>query len=168
MSTTAYNRNSLIFQHRLQDVCSCHRPHEWKSQRNPAYWWQLYYLWANLEVLNNLRRARGLNTIAFRPHAGETGDPMHLACTYMLCESINHGVNLDMQVSLQYLYYLDQVSFSFFGCTSIVCVSFLTTAYFVGWTFDQSSVEQFSFSEDCRKSVFQVLAPWIECYSLHR
>lgn len=30
----------------------------------------------------------------------------------MLCESINHGVNLDMQVSLQYLYYLDQIGLS--------------------------------------------------------
>jgi AMP deaminase len=34
---------------------------------------------------------------------------MNLACTYMLCESIAHGINLDVQVSLQYLYYLDQV-----------------------------------------------------------
>ena len=70
------------------------------------------FLWANLEVLNSLREARGLNTFAFRPHAGETGDPMHLACTYMLCESINHGINLDNQVSLQYLYYLDQIGLS--------------------------------------------------------
>merc|ERR1719410_864842 len=37
---------------------------------------------------------------------------MHLAATYMLCRSINHGVNLDKQVSLQYLYYLDQVGLS--------------------------------------------------------
>ena len=37
---------------------------------------------------------------------------MHLAATYMLCESINHGILLDMQVSLQYLYYLDQVGLS--------------------------------------------------------
>jgi AMP deaminase len=70
------------------------------------------YLWANLEILNSLRESHGLNTFAFRPHAGETGDPMHLACTYMLCQSINHGINLDMQVSLQYLYYLDQVGLS--------------------------------------------------------
>jgi hypothetical protein len=28
-----------------------------------------------------------------------------------LCPSINHGINLEHQVSLQYLYYLDQVSF---------------------------------------------------------
>ena len=69
----------------------------------------MYFLWANLEVLNQIRKAKGLNTIAFRPHAGETGNPMHLGASYMLCQSINHGVNLDMQVSLQYLYYLDQV-----------------------------------------------------------
>jgi len=53
-----------------------------------------------------------LNTFDFRPHAGETGDVMHLAATYMLCRSINHGINLDRQVSLQYLYYLDQVGLS--------------------------------------------------------
>lgn len=96
----------------LEEPCICERPHEWRTHKNPAYWWQLYFLWANLEVLNQLRASRGLNTIAFRPHAGETGDPMHLAATYMLCESINHGILLDMQVSLQYLYYLDQVGLS--------------------------------------------------------
>jgi len=93
-------------------ACGCSRPHEWTSPENPAYWWQLYFLWANLEVLNSLRRARGLNTIAFRPHAGETGNPLNLACTYMLSESIAHGINLHQQVSLQYLYYLDQVGLS--------------------------------------------------------
>jgi AMP deaminase len=93
----------------LEENCSCQRPHEWTTKKNPSYWWQLYFLWSNLEVLNHLREARGLNSIAFRPHAGETGDPMHLASTYMLCQSINHGVGLDMQVSLQYLYYLDQI-----------------------------------------------------------
>jgi len=96
----------------LEDPCSCERPVEWNTTRTPAYWWQLYFLWANMQVLNSLREARGLNTFSFRPHAGETGDPMHLASTYMLCESINHGINLDMQVSLQYLYYLDQIGLS--------------------------------------------------------
>lgn len=95
-----------------EETCYKERPQDWTSSKNPAYWWQLYYLWGNLEVLNSLRRARGLNIFAFRPHAGETGDPMHLAATYLLCESINHGINLDMQVSLQYLYYLDQVGMS--------------------------------------------------------
>lgn len=65
-----------------------------------------------MEVLNKLRSARGLNTLAFRPHAGETGNPMHLATTYLLCPSINHGINLEHQVSLQYLYYLDQIGLS--------------------------------------------------------
>jgi len=96
----------------LEETCSCQRPHEWTTKKNPSYWWQLYFLWANLEVLNRLRQARGLNTMAFRPHAGETGDPMHPAATYILCHSINHGVSLDDSVSLQYLYYLDQIGLS--------------------------------------------------------
>jgi len=96
----------------LEESCSTQRPHEWTIDKNPSYWWQLYFVWANLEVLNKLRAERGLNTFALRPHAGETGDPMHLASTYMLCPSINHGLLLDMQVSLQYLYYLDQVGLS--------------------------------------------------------
>jgi AMP deaminase len=96
----------------IEESCSDQRPQNWTTSRNPSYWWQLYFLWANMEVLNRLRKARGLNTLALRPHAGETGDPMHLASTYMLCESINHGISLDMQVSLQYLYYLDQIGLS--------------------------------------------------------
>merc|ERR1712125_186222 len=36
----------------------------------------------------------------------------HLAATYMLANSINHGINLEHQVSLQYLYYLDQIGLS--------------------------------------------------------
>jgi len=90
--------------------CSCTRPSLWKSEQNPTYCWQLYYLWANINILNIIRKSKGLNMFSFRPHAGETGDVMHLAAAYILCQSINHGVNLDRQVSLQYLYYLDQVS----------------------------------------------------------
>ncbi|GMH47126.1 hypothetical protein TrRE_jg5961, partial [Triparma retinervis] len=92
--------------------CNCTSPSEWKQNDNPAYAWQLYYLWANIKVVNSLRKSKGLNTFAFRPHSGETGDVMHLAATYLLCESINHGINLAKQVSLQYLYYLDQVGLS--------------------------------------------------------
>jgi AMP deaminase len=96
----------------LEENCTTQRPGEWTTDKNPSFWWQLYFLWANMEVLNHLRQARGLNTFAFRPHAGETGDPMHLAATYLLCQSVNHGILLDMQVSLQYLYYLDQIGLS--------------------------------------------------------
>jgi AMP deaminase len=94
-----------------QGMC-CRPPAEWTSTDNPSYSWQLYYLWANIKVVNALRESLGLNTFSLRPHAGETGDVNHLAATYMLCESINHGINLDKQVSLQYLYYLDQVGLS--------------------------------------------------------
>lgn len=96
----------------LKAACCSDRPSDWTDESNPAYSWQLYYLWANIEVLNQLRKARGLNTFAFRPHAGETGDVMHLAASYLLCESVSHGVSLNEQVSLQYLYYLDQVGIS--------------------------------------------------------
>lgn len=96
----------------LEAPLSCCEPASWTKEDNPAYCWQLYYLWANLEILNRVRASKGLNTFAFRPHAGETGDTMHLAATYMLCRSINHGINLDKQVSLQYLYYLDQIGLS--------------------------------------------------------
>mmetsp|Transcript_14427 Transcript_14427/g.31273 ORF Transcript_14427/g.31273 Transcript_14427/m.31273 type:complete len:778 (-) Transcript_14427:251-2584(-) len=96
----------------MEAPLSCCQPASWKKEDNPAYCWQLYFFWANMEILNKVRASRGLNTFAFRPHAGETGETMHLAATYMLCRSINHGINLDKQVSLQYLYYLDQVGLS--------------------------------------------------------
>lgn len=51
-------------------------PSEWTSDKNPCYAYQLYYLWANLTVLNQLRASRGLNTFSLRPHCGESGDPM--------------------------------------------------------------------------------------------
>lgn len=95
-----------------EEALSGDKPADWKSQKSPSYAWQTYFIWANLCVLNKLRKSKGLNIITFRPHAGETGDPMHLGATYMLCESINHGINLEHQVSLQYLYYLDQIGLS--------------------------------------------------------
>ena len=93
-------------------VCCSARPSEWSENTNPAFSWQFYHLWANIEVLNNLRRSKGLNTFSFRPHTGETGDVMHLAASYMLSESVAHGITLNEQVSLQYLYYLDQIGIS--------------------------------------------------------
>lgn len=56
-----------------------------------------------------LRESLGLNTFAFRPHCGESGNIAHLATSYLLAESINHGVRLQQSPSLQYLYYLDQI-----------------------------------------------------------
>ena len=50
---------------------------------------------ANLRVLNALRRSKGLNTFQLRPHCGESGDRLHLASAYMLATGINHGIQLN-------------------------------------------------------------------------
>ena len=59
--------------------------------------------------MNRLREAKGLNTIAFRPHCGEAGPLHHLATGFLLADSINHGIMLDASPTLQYLYYLAQI-----------------------------------------------------------
>ena len=53
-------------------------PAEWNLKHNPAYSYYAYYVYANLFTLNKLREARGLNTIAFRPHAGRQPLPVYL------------------------------------------------------------------------------------------
>ena len=53
-------------------------PEEWDLKHNPAYAYYAFYTYANLYTLNKLREARGLNTFALRPHAGE--GPHHCAC----------------------------------------------------------------------------------------
>jgi len=47
------------------------RPDAWNLKHNPAYSYYAFYTYANLYTLNKFREARGLNTFAFRPHAGE-------------------------------------------------------------------------------------------------
>ena len=96
------------------NACAAVAAERWPADgANPHYAWQLYHLWANLAVLNRLRRARGLNTLSLRPHAGEcAGSGTHLAAAYLLAQSINHGVELRSSIGLQYLYLLDQVGMS--------------------------------------------------------
>ena len=84
-------------------------PEEWDVPYNPAYAYYAYYIYANLYTLNALRVSKGLNAIAFRPHAGEAGDIDHLCATYMLAKNIAHGLNLRKSPCLQYLYYLSQI-----------------------------------------------------------
>ena len=84
-------------------------PVDWDVAHNPAYAYYAYYVYANLYTLNALRVAKGLNTIAFRPHAGEAGDVDHLCATFMLAKNIAHGLNLRKSPCLQYLYYLAQI-----------------------------------------------------------
>jgi len=84
-------------------------PRCWTDSNNPPYTYYLYYLWANIKSLNYFRNARGFNTFALRPHAGEAGDLDHLASAFLLANGINHGINLRKAPLLQYLFYLTQI-----------------------------------------------------------
>lgn len=42
------------------------KPADWNNKYNAAYSYYIYYLFANLYVLNHFRQSRGLNTFTFR------------------------------------------------------------------------------------------------------
>jgi AMP deaminase len=87
-------------------------PDEWDYEYDPPYALFAYYLYANICSLNKLRTYLGMNSFAFRPHSGEAGDIEHLAATFLLAKSINHGIMLQKSPALQYLYYLAQIGIS--------------------------------------------------------
>lgn len=87
-------------------------PQAWTEATNPPYSYYIYYIYANLAVLNQFRRARGMNTFSFRPHSGEAGDPEHLMACFLTAEGINHGIVLRKVPAVQYLYYLTQMHIS--------------------------------------------------------
>jgi len=84
-------------------------PDEWSWHENPPYSYYLYYTYVNITILNQLREERGLNTFKFRPHCGEAGPVQHLVSSFMMCESISHGLLLRKAPVIQYLYYLCQM-----------------------------------------------------------
>ncbi|XP_034029236.1 AMP deaminase 1 isoform X2 [Thalassophryne amazonica] len=85
------------------------RPEQWDIAKNPSYTYYIYYMYANIAVLNQLRRQRGMNTFMFRPHCGEAGAITHLLAAFMTADNISHGLNLKKSPVLQYLYYLTQI-----------------------------------------------------------
>ncbi|XP_066541137.1 AMP deaminase 3b [Hoplias malabaricus] len=85
------------------------KPEEWTVEENPPYSYYLFHMYANIMVLNNLRKERGLNTFQFRPHCGEAGSITHLVSAFLTSDNISHGLNLKKSPVLQYLYYLAQV-----------------------------------------------------------
>jgi len=87
-------------------------PGDWNVTDNPPYSYWVYYIYSNLYVLNHLRRAKGMNTFAFRPHCGEAGSHDHLATAFLTAHSINHGIELRNIPVLQYLFYLKQIGLS--------------------------------------------------------
>lgn len=84
-------------------------PSEWNFDKNPAYTYYLYYLWANIYTLNQLRAHRGLSQLSFRPHSGEAGEMDHLISAFLLANGIAHGINIRLSPVLQYLFYLTQI-----------------------------------------------------------
>ncbi|CAF3901056.1 unnamed protein product [Rotaria sordida] len=90
-------------------ITSMTYPDQWNTNENPPYAYYLFYMYANILALNQLRRSRGLNTYQFRPHCGEAGDASHLTAAYILAENISHGLVLRESSVLQYLYYLCQI-----------------------------------------------------------
>uniref|UniRef100_A0A8C5HZY8 AMP deaminase n=1 Tax=Gouania willdenowi TaxID=441366 RepID=A0A8C5HZY8_GOUWI len=84
-------------------------PGNWTEEDNPPYSYYLYYMYANMSVLNHLRRQRGFHTFVLRPHCGEAGPIHHLVSGFMLSENISHGLLLRKAPVLQYLYYLAQI-----------------------------------------------------------
>ncbi|XP_048774179.2 AMP deaminase 2-like isoform X7 [Ostrea edulis] len=84
-------------------------PEDWSQDENPPYSYYLYFMYANITVLNQFRRERGFPTFTLRPHCGEAGNVTHLVAGFMLAENISHGLVLRKVPVLQYLYYLAHI-----------------------------------------------------------
>ncbi|XP_076800140.1 AMP deaminase 2-like isoform X2 [Clavelina lepadiformis] len=84
-------------------------PQDWTAKENPPYSYYIYYMYANMVTLNQLRRERGMNLFNLRPHCGEAGPAHHLVTAYILADNISHGLLLRKVPVLQYLYYLHQI-----------------------------------------------------------
>uniref|UniRef100_A0A8C2RIJ7 AMP deaminase n=1 Tax=Capra hircus TaxID=9925 RepID=A0A8C2RIJ7_CAPHI len=76
-------------------------PDVWTSEQNPPYSYYLYYMYANIMVLNNLRRERGLSTFLFRPHCGEAGSITHLVSAFLTADNISHGLLLKKEALME-------------------------------------------------------------------
>ncbi|KAL2103407.1 hypothetical protein ACEWY4_000275 [Coilia grayii] len=85
------------------------KPEEWDIAKNPSYTYYIYYMYANIAYINQLRKQRGMNTFQFRPHCGEAGAVTHLLACFMTADNISHGLNLKKSPVLQYLYFLSQL-----------------------------------------------------------
>lgn len=84
-------------------------PDKWCDMENPPYNYYLYYIYANMTILNQLRLERGMNKFVLRPHCGEAGNVQHLIGGYLLGQNISHGLLLRKVPVMQYLYYLAQI-----------------------------------------------------------
>ncbi|CAE8614355.1 unnamed protein product [Polarella glacialis] len=89
------------------------RPQLWTIPENPPYSYYMYYLYANMQRFNNLCKVAGRPWhLTLRPHCGEAGPVHHLATSFLLADEINHGIQLEKNPTLQYLYLIAQVGMS--------------------------------------------------------
>lgn len=93
-------------------------PQQWDIADNPSYKYYSYFIQSNLRLLNMLRHQKGMNTFAYRPHAGEAGEVHHLDTAFLLADGINHGLNLRKSMGLQYLFYLSQIGLAMSPCSN--------------------------------------------------
>jgi len=90
-------------------------PDYWTSEENPPYSYYHYYMHVNLARLKALWQSRSKAedaegfALTLRPHCGEAGPTHHLLTAFILCRGVSHGIQLDQDPALQYLYYLAQV-----------------------------------------------------------
>lgn len=85
---------------------------QYRSFQNPPYVYFLLHIFYRIQVINDIRRERKLTTFAFRPHCGEAASLEHLTGAFLLADGINHGILLDQNPVLQYLYYLARIPIS--------------------------------------------------------
>lgn len=85
---------------------------EYTIKDNPPYGYYHFYWWANLRALNKLRAEKGMRPLTLRPHCGEAGPVHHLSSAFLFAHNISHGINLDKEPTLEYLYYLAQIGLS--------------------------------------------------------
>uniref|UniRef100_A0A7N5ZXR9 AMP deaminase n=1 Tax=Anabas testudineus TaxID=64144 RepID=A0A7N5ZXR9_ANATE len=87
------------------------KPDQWTTDDNPPYSYYIFHMYANIMVLNSLRKERGLSTFQFRPHCGEAGSITHLVSAFLTADSISHGLNLKKEIYL------------FFFSAAVDCIS---------------------------------------------
>jgi AMP deaminase len=93
-------------------------PEQWNLEDNPSYKYYSFYIYANIRVLNELRKMRNLRPFDYRPHAGEAGEIHHLDTAFLLADGINHGINLRKSPTLQYLFYITQIGLALSPCSN--------------------------------------------------
>jgi AMP deaminase len=96
-------------------------PEQWDLEDNPSYKYYSFYIYANIRVLNELRKLRrgeNLRPFDYRPHAGEAGEIHHLDTAFLLADGISHGINLRKSPTLQYLFYITQIGLAVSPCSN--------------------------------------------------